>query len=227
MKRLIVLMFLAFTVGCASIPQSNVPFSSESIKQGATIGVVFTKIPDNTSVYPGADCLLCLAAAATANSKISKHVKSLDYDTFNTLKDDLKKGFESKGFKTVLIDKELNLKSLPKQKGNPDLDLAKRNFNSFKKNKGIDYLYVLDLARVGFHRPYGAYIPKGDPSAQVVGKAYLIDTSTSSYVWYKQIQVTKFSESRWKEPPNFPGLTNAFYQALESAKDMSLVVLED
>ena len=45
------------------------------------------------------------------------------------------------------------------------------------------------------------------------------DLSTNTYTLYQKIDIYKNAEGEWKEPPSFPGITNAYYQALEQVKD--------
>jgi len=35
---------------------------------------------------------------------------------------------------------------------------------------------------------------------------------------YQDVNVNVASRGEWKEPPSFPGVTTAFYEAIESAK---------
>lgn len=50
----------------------------------------------------------------------------------------------------------------------------------------------------------------------------MVDVDTNAYHWYLPINLHLSAEGEWKEPPTFPGLTNAYYQVLEKLRDMVL-----
>jgi hypothetical protein len=68
-------------------------------------------------------------------------------------------------------------------------------------------------------RNYSAYISRGDPIAELVGTISVVNLSTNKYDFYAQINQSRGAEGKWDEPPNFPGLTNAYYAVIESGKD--------
>src|SRR5215472_7523152 len=64
--------------GCASTPQGPVPASAEFIAaHSGRIGVVMSPLPKVDTSFPGAYCLLCLAAASMANSALTSHTHTL------------------------------------------------------------------------------------------------------------------------------------------------------
>lgn len=58
----------------------------------------------------------------------------------------------------------------------------------------------------------------------VKGLAYLVNLKTNDYEWYQPIDVAK-GAANWDQPPGYPDLTNAYYQAIELAKDSVLTPL--
>ena len=72
------------------------------------------------------------------------------------------------------------------------------------------------------YRQYSAYIPVSDPRAELEIKGYLVNLSNNTYEWYQMFGEVKGSDGIWDEPPHFPGLTNAYFQALEHGKDRLL-----
>lgn len=54
------------------------------------------------------------------------------------------------------------------------------------------------------------------------GAVFLVDTDTNAYHWYLPIDLNLSAEGEWKEPPEYPGLTNAYYQVLEKLSDIVL-----
>ena len=95
----------------------------------------------------------------------------------------------------------------------------RKNFQSLRVKYNVDRLLVIDITGVGFIRPYSAYIPTSDPKGFVDGVGYLVDLSSNLYDWYVRVNIVKGAEGQWDEAPQFPGLTNAYFQAIEAAKD--------
>jgi hypothetical protein len=54
------------------------------------------------------------------------------------------------------------------------------------------------------------------------GVGYIVNLKNNTYEWYLPVLVTKAADQNWDEPPKFPGLTNAYFQALEIGKDSFL-----
>lgn len=78
---------------------------------------------------------------------------------------------------------------------------------------------MIDITGLGIHRTYASYIPSSDPRATVTGASYIVNLNNNTYEWYLPLAIMKSSDNKWDEPPKFPGLTNAYFQALEIAKD--------
>jgi hypothetical protein len=53
----------------------------------------------------------------------------------------------------------------------------------------------------------------------VVGASYIVDLTSNNYDWYLPLDIQRSAEGAWDEPPQFPGLTNAYFQTVEMAKD--------
>jgi hypothetical protein len=62
---------------CAT-PQAPVNLGAGAFANpGSSYGVLMTALPPSDTFFPGADCLLCIAAASVANNKPTAHVKTL------------------------------------------------------------------------------------------------------------------------------------------------------
>ena len=72
---------------------------------------------------------------------------------------------------------------------------------------------------IGISRDYSAYIPTSDPKGKIVGQGFMVNLSTNAYEWYQDLSTAKSSDGAWDEPPSYPGLTNAYFQAIELTKD--------
>ena len=226
MKKIAVTFFaflLAFLSGCASTPpQAPLAISKDFYSSKSTrIGVVMQPLPVVDTQFPGAGCLLCLGFASLGNKSLTAHVQTLKHEDLPQLKSSVAKLFKDKGYQVTTIDDNLDIGALPKfNKSGPNL--ARQDHSSLKAKYGVDKLVVIAINQVGVHRAYSAYIPTSDPKAVVSGLAYMVDLNSNIYEWYFPISIQKSSDQNWDEPPKFPGLTNAYYQAIETTKDSVL-----
>ena len=78
---------------------------------------------------------------------------------------------------------------------------------------------MIDITALGFTRTYSAYIPTSDPKALLRGAGYIVNLNNNTYEWYMPVIITKSADKNWDEPTKFPGLTNAYFHALELGKD--------
>lgn len=213
---------VVFLSGCASAPQQPVHLTRDSVAaQSGRIGVVMTAIGNPDTRFPGADCLFCIAAASIANSSLTTHTKSLTAEDLPDLKKRVADLLRKQGADVSIIDETLDLKAL-KDFDAKQANQARKNFAPLQQKYQVDKLLVIDIAALGFIRSYSAYIPTSDPLAQVNGTGFLVNLKTNAYEWYLPLNITKSAEQNWDEPPKFPGLTNAYYQALELGKDQIL-----
>ncbi|WP_255548328.1 hypothetical protein [Luteibacter sp. dw_328] len=217
-----VLVVAATLAGCAGKPQRAIAFTAPVVTaQPEKIGVAMTALPKVDTSLPGAGCLLCLAAASIANSTLTGYTHTLPKEDLPALKQKVAELLRKKGLTVVVIDQDINVAKLPKAQAKGD-DLAKRDFSSLGTQYGIDHLIVIDIWQVGFERPYADYIPSSDPKGAITGLGYEVNLKTNAYEWYAPVTIRVSAEGKWDEPPRFPGLTNAYFQALELGKDKFL-----
>jgi hypothetical protein len=81
---------------------------------------------------------------------------------------------------------------------------------------------VISITSLGFLRTYSAYIPTSPPKGLLEGVGYMVNLKTNNYEWYERVTIIKSADGNWDEPPQFPGLTNAYFQTLELGKDSFL-----
>lgn len=180
-----------------------------------------TAVPKPDVHLPGASCLLCMAAAEMANSSVSTHFETVTDDNLSSLKDSVVQLLKEKGVDAVAVNQTLNVSTLPEH--NSDLpNSAKRDFSHFKNVEGITHLVVIEVGALGVQRSYSGYIPTSDPQGAFMGTSYMVNLSNNTFEWYRPINVLKGVTDQWDEPPAFPALTNAYYQALESGKETVL-----
>ncbi|MFV1871968.1 MAG: hypothetical protein ACMZ64_01405 [Oleiphilus sp.] len=212
-------LILTFLSGCAAKIINPMPVNQDLLAnaQDKKIGIVLSDISDVDINYPGADCLLCLAAASAMNSTLSSYVSTLDNNDIYAVKQDLAKAIEKTGGSAVILEKSIRLKDLP-DFNDEKMYEAEKDFRHFAQENDLSHLLVVEVAYLGFLRKYASYVPTTSPYATFVGKAYLIDLASNTYQWYLPVNITRQAEGEWDEPDNFPGLTNAFYQTIEQAK---------
>ena len=211
-----------FVGGCASPPQKPLPLSPDAAgSQAGRIGVAMTALPKLDTQIPGAGCLLCLAFASSANSALTDHAQTLPYEDLPRLKNKVADLLRKRGAAATVIDEELNIKELP-DVDTKEPNIARKNFAPLRQKYGIDKLLVIDITALGFIRTYASYIPTSDPKGLLQGVGYLVNLKNNTYDWYLPVVVTKSADQNWDEPPKFPGLTNAYFQALEIGMDSFL-----
>jgi hypothetical protein len=220
--RLIALSILVVLTGCVATPQQPVSMESGFLNDSnKTVGVVMTKLPNPDVYLPGADCLLCMAAAEAMNSSLSKHVETLTPDDFKLVRSNLIQRMQEKGVNVVAIEETIDVERLPKHKSEIP-NSARRDYSSYQSKYEITHLLVVDIDQMGLYRSYASYIPTSDPKAVLVGQSYLISLKDNTYKWYKPISIYKSAAGEWDESPAYPALTNAYYQVIETGREMVL-----
>ena len=211
--------------GCATPPQNPVALSTGTLSSSQTkIGISMTALPKVDTYFPGASCLLCYATASIANSALTAQAQTLPYEDLPKLKEMIADILNKKGSHTLIVKENIDIANLPSF-GSKGADIASKDFTSLKAKYGIDKILIINLTTIGFTRSYSAYIANSDPKASINGSAYLVDLNTNKYDWYQPIAILKSAEGQWDEPPKYPGLTNAYFQAVELAKDDILIPL--
>jgi len=208
--------------GCVTPPQVPVPLAEGSLNsQTGRLGVAMTALPKVDTEFPGASCLLCLAAASVANSSLTTHANTLPYEDLPKLKSDMVDLIRKKKVDVIVIPEELKLGDLADY-GTAGPNTAKKDFSPLKQKYKIDKLLVINIAALGFTRTYSAYVPTSDPKSLLRGAGYIVNLTNNTYEWYLPVIVSKSADKNWDEPPKFPGLTNAYFQGLELGKDRFL-----
>lgn len=225
MKKLgiAVLLGQAFLVGCASQPQFPVPLNGNSLTASSgRVGVAMSPIPTTDTAFPGASCLLCVAAASVANSTLTTHAKTLGPEDLPKLRTEVADLLRKQGVNVVEITTDIKQDDLPSFSGNGVPNVAKKDFSKFRAANNIDKLVFIEVKFIGFQRNYSSYVPTGNPNALFTANGYLINLANNTYEWYLPVNLVKGSDGNWDEPPKFPGLTNAYYQSIEIGKDTLL-----
>ena len=214
----LVLALALSMAGCATKPQLPVQLADNALGgDKGRIGVVLAEVPKVDTSFPGAYCLLCMAAANVANASLTTHVQKLPTDEWVAVRTALADALRKRGADVVAIEEPLKLDALPDAPKAPNL--APKDHSSLKAKYRVDKLLVVQTSRLGVERPYSSYVPTGGPRAVVRGSGYLVNLSNNTYEWYLPLAAVQAAQGEWDEPPRFPGITNAYFQVLETAKD--------
>lgn len=216
----LLLALVLLIAGCATPPQPPIDLSPEHAgrAKGSRVGVAVSALPKPDTQFPGAGCLLCIAIASANHSALTAHVQKLGTSELDPLKSDLVKLLNARGMQAVAIEAPLDVAAMPDRRDAP-AGQARKDFSALKARHGIDRLLVVDVQSLGVWRSYSGYIPQGAPRAVVNGSALLVELGSHALEWYVPLDIGRAAEGEWDEPPRFPGLTNAYYQALELALD--------
>lgn len=218
---------LAALAGCSTVPpQKPLSLPATALKaEAGQIGVAMSAVPKVDTQFPGAGCLLCLAAASAMNSSLTDHVRTLPPEDVPALKDRAAALIKAKGGAPVVLGSALDVRALPDFKSDA-LNVARKDFRSLKDKHQVDKLLMIQIDTLGVVRNYSSYVPTSEPKAVFSGTAYLVDLKTNALEWYHPFNITKAADGNWDESPKFPRMTNAFFQALEQGKDEILRPLE-
>ena len=213
---------LLLLTACATPPQMAVPMSPASLgATGSKIGVAMTVLPKVDTYLPGANCLLCIAAASIANSSLTAHAKTLPCEDLPRLKEMIAELVRARGGEPVVIGDALQLDNLPKNSSTGE-NLARLDFSTLAKKHGIDKLLLIDITQLGFERTYSSYFATNSPQGVLRGSGSLIDLKSGRLEWFLRLDVLRGADGTWDEPPKFAGLTNAYFQVIELGKDQVL-----
>jgi hypothetical protein len=209
----------AFLAGCATQPPPQVSMRYRMVAEpGLRVGVAMSPLPQVDTSFPGAEWPLCRAAAAVANSSLTAHTRTLPIDDLARLKGEIAEALKLKGLVPVVIDEPIDVDKLPKTNSTA----VSRDYSALQARYRLDRLLVVELKEVGITRAYSSYIPTGEPKGIVRGASYIINLKDHSYEWYLPLLQQKSVQGNWDEAPAFPGLSNAYYQAVEAARDAIL-----
>jgi hypothetical protein len=220
---LVLCVVLVVLGACRTTPQAQVSMTAGTLVRGSRVGVAMTKMPKVDTQFPGAGCLLCLAAAATANMSLTAYTHTLTCEDLPKLKDTVADLVRKNGggVEVIVIAEDLDIDHLKKFEGT-GTNVATKNYGPLKDKYKVDKLVVIDITELGIVRNYNAYFSTGDPKAELHGALSMVNLSNNVYELYVPLLVQKSADGPWDEAPKFPGLTNAYYQVLELSKDAIL-----
>ena len=200
---------------CQTAPQNPIALTKDKLAAQQGRVAVAMRVPSTDLYLPGANCLLCIGVAVAANSSLNDYAKTLKSDELVQVRTEVVEMMRKKGIDAVAIDGNLDLDKLPDLEHTPNM--ATKDFKPVAK--GFDHIVVINVQQLGFVRTYSGYIPTSDAKATVEGFVFMVDLKTNAYEWFDHLDITRSADGKWDEGPAYPGLTNAYFQAIEQAKD--------
>ncbi|MGI1669273.1 MAG: hypothetical protein K6L74_02980 [Neptuniibacter sp.] len=215
------LSLLALT-GCSiAPPQPDLTLNSDILtEQNTRIGIHYVAPEEEATTHIwGANCLLCYGVASALTSDLDSHLK--DAITTEEL-DAIKKLVHSKyveRFPNVkMVELSTPVSELKDFKTDQELGFANKDFRAVKDELDIDVLVIMQVWGHGAYRSFSNYIPNGDPQGYIGGWLYSVDLNTNAYLHYLSIDEKVQPAGNWDQPPRYPSVTTAYYQAVENAK---------
>ncbi len=218
-KLILLLALVAIGTGCATAPQDPIALTKDFYDEPAKVAIYQKSFPETASMtMPGASCLLCMAAAAVANDAVSGHTKTLSTEELSTAVKGMEAALEEQGMGVEWVDIEEPMQRLPRFKSPEESDYPREDYRGLREVVDADHLMVIEFGHIGVERTYANYVPTSSPQGAVTGTLYMVDLNTNEYYLFDPIHVRVPVEGDWKEPPEFPGVTMAYFEALERAK---------
>lgn len=216
----LIIFLIAFFSGCASTkPQPPISYDETKIDPRVSkIGIASTAIPNPNTSFPGAACLLCIAAAELTNVKLTDHVKTLPIEDLNEIAGIIHDRMQKRGLNVIRINKMIDHKDFPVVKERK-VDFAVRDYSRLKNEYAVDKILIISILGANVIRNYSGYFPSSPPKVAVYGEGVIINLADGSLEWFLPINITRGVIGEWDEPPSFPGLTNAYFEAIEVTKD--------
>ena len=152
------------------------------------------------------------------NTSLTSHIQTLSVNDLENLDTELAKLLSNHSADVRLIKSTIDIEKLENFETEA-LNFSDKDHRPLRATLGIDKLAYINIYTAGSTRQYNAYVPIGPPTGSLYGRVYLIDLKTNKYDLYDELSFKINVHGEWDEPPAFPGVTNAFYQAIESARN--------
>lgn len=222
-STLLLTVMIALFTGCTMVPMNPIKLEKASMEGAEKLAVYISNIPETDTSFPGADCVLCSGTAELANSALTKHIKSLDKTDIESTVLEIKEAFAGLKLKVTMIEPDGNeIDKLPSFKRTKEMKQthASKDFKTYGEKHNADLVAVVNINFQGVKRPYSAYVPTGNPVGSIRGLIYVVDVSSNEYIQYTPVDISIPVQGQWKEPPNYPGVTTAYYEAIEALRDL-------
>jgi hypothetical protein len=209
--------------GCVSV-QEPVPLQPIA-NQTAKVGVMYVEAVPAETQYTGSIGLLDYAIIAGVNKSLDTYLKSLTFEDYPVLVNEVTSKLQAKGFNAQLIDPPISLDLAKK------IDLPKENkndsdFSAITKGQDIDYLVLIQKPAIGTTRSYYGPVPTSEPLAMVALRVEMVELATGNLLWYRNLREVATIDTPWDEPDTYPNMTNSIYKNFNTAMQKVLLELD-
>lgn len=226
-RGLAVLLAAFLLSGCVTTPQEPISLQAGFYdKPERTVGVYVHELPKPTTTLVGAGCLLCIALAKSNNSELSTHLEAIELSELDDLAQQIADRISRQGLEVRIIDGPVDREALPDFKAGEG-NFPRKDYRELRETLAVESAVFVFLDKLGAFRPYNGYIPTSDPVGYVGGEVFIVDLDSNAYQAYEPIDIQVAVDGEWKEPPAYPGVTSAFYQAVEETRDRVLGLYDD
>lgn len=205
--------------GCASTQLPVALDESLWSERDQTIGVAIVELPKPSVQLTGNQGLLDLAVNTGLASGLRAKVQTWDLSSFQTVSQQLVDELSKHGYKAKVLQ-PIKLSDYSENK--TQLGYAKRDFSPIKQQHKVDKLILISLHVAGTTRSYYSVIPTSDPLSQAGGLTQVINLDDSRLLYYQPFAAVRAAEGDWDEGPEYPNLSNAFYQSLDETEQLIL-----
>ncbi len=219
--HLVLLALAAVLGGCASKAQQPLELDNALWNErDEVIGVAYVEPPKPYVSMIGNQGLLDIAFNNSMAAGLKRKVDTWDVTSFREVPKQIAEELSSRGYDARAIEQPLQPAQLPRHKAG--LGYASQDYRALKQQHQVDKLILVSLSHAGTVRSYYSMVPTSDPVTQIAGLAQVIDLDDNRLLHYKPIALTRAADGEWDEGPEFPNLTNAFYQLLDNTEQQMI-----
>lgn len=183
-----------------------------------TLGILVVQVAQDRNVIQqgGRIGLLDHAINNAMASDLNAYLEKQEIVELNVLGKRIAERARAIGVKAVMIDKKITMADLKERPGQVNDGFARHDFSPIIADYKLDRLLVLSPVFTGTARNYYGFIPTSDPVGTFQAFGELIEVPSHTLVWYKPINATRQVKQPWDQPPNFPNVTQAMRDAINT-----------
>lgn len=217
---LVGLLSILILSGCtASPPQPNVSLNTNLLaREDVKVGIYYAAPEDKATTHIwGANCLICYGVASALTGGLDTHLEStISTEELDAIKELVHSKYSARFNNVRMVDLPAPLKEMKDFKD--QLGFPEKDFRGLRESLDVEVLVIVQIGSHGAYRSFSNYIPNGDPQGYIGGLLYSVDLNTNAYLQYLSIDEKVQPTGEWDEPPRYPSVTTAYYQAVENAK---------
>ncbi|MDE1169149.1 MAG: hypothetical protein PW845_28135 [Pseudomonas sp.] len=208
----------AVLTGCANTTQKPIDLDAQFWSdKSQSIGVAMTNLPESQLALVGNQGLLDLAINKGINSKLSTQVSTWKLKDTATIPDEIVAKLKAKGYTAKRIDEIIDVTQYKEIKFREGF--YRRDLTPLQAKYGVDRLLLISYTASGAFRSYYSVVPTSVPTPQVGGVGAVVDLHDNHLLWWKPFVVVQPAQGEWDQP-NYSNLANAYYQAVDSSRQM-------